>query len=143
MERVCDLIKGHNLYEITEDKTVLDAARLMVENNIGAVPVVHGGTLIGIFSERDVLKRVVAEKRDPAATKITEVMTRSPITVEPSESLDNCRVLMKQHNFRHLPVCEQGKLIGLLSLRDIMLHDLVEKDGEVEMMRAYIRTNVS
>jgi len=120
---------------------VLEVARAMVERNIGAVPVLRDGLLVGIFSERDLMKRVVVEARDPRTTRVDEVMTDDPLTVTPDESLETCMILMRRHGFRHLPVCEGKKLRGIVSLRDILLHDLNEKDHEVRMMRAYIQAS--
>jgi len=114
--------------------------RAMVERNIGAVPVVHNGKLVGIFSERDLMKRVVAEGYDPRSTCLAEVMTDDPLAVNMNEELQHCMALMRRHSFRHLPVCHQGQLVGIVSLRDILLHDLNQKDEEVLMMRAYIHS---
>jgi CBS domain-containing protein len=121
-------------------QTVLETARAMVERNIGAVPVLQNGKLVGIFSERDLMKRVVAEARDPRSTCLAEVMTEDPLTVNMNEELETCMTLMRRHSFRHLPVCHDGQLVGMVSLRDILLHDLNEKDDEVRMMRAYIHS---
>jgi CBS domain-containing protein len=140
MHCIYDLVKGRKTHEVKEEQTVLDVARLMVEHNIGAVPVVREGNLIGIFSERDLLKRVTAEGLDPATTRVAEVMTPEPLVVAPGESVEQCMVLMKQNNFRHLPVCDTGKMIGIVSLRDIMLHDIEEKDDEIHTMRRYIQS---
>jgi len=112
----------------------------MVERNIGAVPVIHSGKLVGIFSERDLMRRVVAEGRDPRATCMAEVMTDDPLAVGTGEDLETCMTLMRRHGFRHLPVCHEGQLVGIVSLRDILLHDLNEKDDEMRMMRAYIHS---
>jgi len=71
---------------------------------------------------------------------MAEVMTDDPLTVSVNESLDSCMAIMRRHNFRHLPVCHEGLLVGIVSLRDILLHDLDEKDDEVRMMRAYIHS---
>jgi CBS domain-containing protein len=138
MSKIYDLVKDYELHTITADQTVLDAARQMVAHNIGAIPVLRDGELVGIFSERDIMKRVVAEGRDPANTRVSEVMTANPRTVDIQESIEHCMVLMKQHGFRHLPICDGKKLKGIVSLRDILLRDLTEKDEEVRMMRAYI-----
>ena len=140
MQSIYELVKGRTTHEAREEQMVLDVARLMVEHNIGAVPVVREGNLIGIFSERDLLKRVTAEGLDPATTRVGEVMTPEPLVVAPGDSLEHCMVLMKQHSFRHLPVCERGRMIGIVSLRDIMLHDMEEKDDEIHTMRRYIET---
>lgn len=138
MSKIYDLIKDNETHTIMADQSVLEAAREMVTNNIGAIPVLRDGELVGIFSERDIMKRVVAAGRDPARTRISEVMTADPLTVDIREGIEHCMVLMKQHGFRHLPVCDGKKLKGIVSLRDILLRDLTDKDEEVRMMRAYI-----
>ncbi|HKU28039.1 MAG TPA: CBS domain-containing protein [Candidatus Sulfotelmatobacter sp.] len=137
---ICDLIKNQDTYEAELGHSVLETVRAMVERNIGAVPVMHNGKLVGIFSERDLMRRVVAEGRDPAGTCMAEVMTDDPMTISTKEELANCMALMRRHGFRHLPVCHEGQLVGMVSLRDILLHDLNEKDDEVRMMRAYIHS---
>jgi CBS domain-containing protein len=138
--RICDLIKNQETFQAELGDTVLETVRLMVEQNIGAVPVLHNEKLVGIFSERDLMKRVVAEGLDPRTTCLAEVMTDDPLTISMSETIENCMALMRRHNFRHLPVCHDGHLVGMVSLRDILLHDLDEKDDEVRMMRAYIHS---
>jgi CBS domain-containing protein len=138
--RICELIEGQETYLAEPGQTVLETVRAMVERNIGAVPVVHNGKLIGIFTERDLMRRVVAEARDPRATAVVEVMTDDPLVIAPDENLEGCMALMRRHGFRHLPVCRDGELLGIVSLRDILLHDLNEKDDEVRMMRAYIHS---
>lgn len=138
--RICDLIKNQDTYQAELGCTVLETVRVMVERNIGAVPVVHNGKLVGIFSERDLMRRVVAEGRDPRSTCMAEVMTDDPLTVNTHEDLQECMAMMRRHGFRHLPVCHDGQLVGIVSLRDILLHDLDEKDDEVRMMRAYIQS---
>jgi CBS domain-containing protein len=138
--RICDLIKDQETYSADLGQNVLETVRAMVELNIGAVPVMHNGELVGIFSERDLMKRVVAETLDPRSTCVAEVMTNDPLTIGMNEDLDTCMTLMRRNNFRHLPVCHHGRLVGMVSLRDILLHDLSEKDDEVRMMRAYIHS---
>ena len=138
--RICDLIKNQDTYQADIGQTVLETVRAMVERNIGAVPVLHNGRLVGIFSERDLMKRVVAEGRDPRSTSLAEVMTDDPLTISLNEELGNCMSVMRRNNFRHLPVCHEGKLVAMVSLRDILLQDLTDKDDEVRMMRAYIHS---
>ncbi|MGA2966786.1 MAG: CBS domain-containing protein [Terriglobales bacterium] len=137
---ICDLIKNQATISAEAGQTVLETARLMVEHNIGAVPVLKDGQLAGIFSERDLMRRVVVEGKDPARTPVSEVMTEDPLTVGPDDPLETCMTLMKRHGFRHLPVCAGGELKGMISLRDILLHNLDEKDDEVRMMRAYLHS---
>ena len=136
---ISDLVKDQEMCAAHVNQNVMEVARAMVERNIGAVPVLRDGKLAGIFSERDLMKRVVVEGRDPHTTKVGEVMTRDPLFVSPNEEVAECLVLMRRHGFRHLPICEEGKLKGLASLRDLLLRDLTEKDDEVRMMRAYIQ----
>jgi len=138
--KICELIKGQDTYQAELGHTVIQTVQAMVERNIGAVPVLHNGKLMGIFSERDLMKRVVAEGRDPRGTCVAEVMTEDPLTINMYEDLETCLTLMRRHNFRHLPVCHDGCVVGMVSLRDILLHDLNEKDDEVRMMRAYIHS---
>lgn len=138
MSTIRQLLKDRETYTVDGSQSVLDVAKFMVERNIGAVPVLERGRLVGIFSERDIMKRVLAEGRDPKKLKVSEVMTGDPLTVTADESFENCMLLMKKHGFRHLPIIDGQKLAGLLSLRDLLLHEVDEKDGEMRMMRAYM-----
>jgi CBS domain-containing protein len=137
--RIYDLIKDQDTYRADVQQTVFELARAMVDRNIGAVPVLQDGELVGIFSERDLMRRVVGESRDPHTTLVVEVMTEDPLTVAPDEDVETCMVLMRRHGFRHLPICEGKILKGMVSLRDIMLHDLSDKEHDIRMMRAYIQ----
>jgi CBS domain-containing protein len=122
MERIYDLVKDRRMiYSVDANSTVLEAARFMMEHNIGAVPVLREGELAGIFSERDVMNRVVAAGRSPGQTRVSEVMTSNPRAVQADDSIDNCLFIMKEFGFRHLPIVEGKKLMGLISLRDILL----------------------
>lgn len=139
MAVVGDLIRDRQeTYHVDGGQTVMEVVALMVEHNVGAVAVLHQGELAGIFSERDLMKRVVAESRDPRSTRVSEVMTKDPTIVQTERSLEDCLKLMRERGFRHLPVCRGKQLQGLISLRDLLAHAVVEKDGEVQMMRAYI-----
>jgi CBS domain-containing protein len=140
MPCIYDLVKNQDTYRADIEQTVLDVARAMVERNIGAVPVLRDGLLVGVFSERDLMRRVVVEGRDPAHTRVVEVMTEDPLTVSPQEEMETCLFLMQRHGFRHLPICEGKQLKGMVSLRDLTQHDLSEKDYEMRMMRAYIHS---
>jgi len=142
MGAIYDVVRTNELFTIDGDRSVAEAARFMSEHNIGAVPVIRNGELSGIFSERDLMKRVVAEGRDTQKTTVAEVMSRDVFTVGPHESLDNCMVLMKMRGIRHLPIVEGSELIGMVSLRDILLHEVTEMDGEVRAMRAYMQSSM-
>ena len=137
---ISHLLKNQVTASAEPQQTVLEVARLMVDRNIGAVPVLKQGELVGIFSERDLMTRVVVPGLDPARTRVSEVMTEDPLTIAPNDNLETCMTLMRRHGFRHLPVCTGRELRGVVSLRDILLHDLNEKDDEVRMMRAYLHS---
>jgi len=139
MAVIYDLVRSQQTYGVDVNQTVLEVAKAMVERNIGAVPVLENGVLVGILSERDLMKHVVAEGRDPGSTQVKDIMTREPYTVGPREELETCMMLMRRHGFRHIPICDGKLLQGILSLRDLLLHGLSEKDEEVRMMRAYIQ----
>jgi len=121
MASIYELVKDRRIYSVDADKSVLEAARFMMEHNIGAVPVLRNGELVGIFSERDVMNRVVAVGRMPGQTKVSEVMTANPKSVGVDETVDNCLFLMREFGFRHLPICEGKQVKGLVSLRDVLL----------------------
>ncbi len=140
MASIYGLVRGHNIYHANAEQNVMEVAQSMVERNIGAVPVLRNDRLVGIFSERDLMKRVVVEGRDPHTTRIADVMTPEPFVVSPDVDEETCLLIMKQRGFRHLPICDGDRLVGLVSLRDLLVHNLQEKDGEVQYMRAYIRS---
>jgi CBS domain-containing protein len=121
MATVMDIVRDRRVFSIDADKTALEAARFMMEHNIGALPVMRDAKLVGIFSERDVMNRVVAAGRTPGTTRVAEVMTSNPRTVDADETLEDCLFLMKEFNFRHVVVVSGGDLRGLVSLRDILM----------------------
>src|SRR3954453_1823364 len=121
MGKISEIMRDTRVLSVDAEQTVIEAARLMTEFNIGAVPVLRNGELIGIFSERDLMRRVVAGGRSPAMTKGFEVMTSKPQTISADDDIDECMKMMRKAGFRPLPVMEDGKLRGLISLRDIMM----------------------
>ena len=143
MATIRDLLRNRTIHYIEPKLTVLEAAEYMASHNVGAAPVLDGTKLVGIFSERDIMKKVVTEERDPKTTRISEVMSTALRTVTPDSSCEDAMFMMQTHGVRHLPVCEGSTLVGFLSLRDLMRHTLEEKAGEAEMMRQYIQTSAS
>ena len=138
MASVNSLLGNKETFHVEADQSVIDVVKLMVAHNIGAVVVMRNGDLTGLFTERDLMKRVVNESKDPRTTTVAEVMSRDLVIVSPERSLEDCLELMRERGFRHLPVCQGRQLCGVISLRDLLAHAVVEKDGEVQMMRAYI-----
>ncbi|HET9407850.1 MAG TPA: CBS domain-containing protein [Candidatus Sulfotelmatobacter sp.] len=130
MTTVRDLVKERRLYSIGADNSVLEAARFMMEHNIGALPVLRDGELAGIFSERDIMNRVVAVGRTPGTTTVSEVMTANPRSVPANESVEECLFIMHEFGFRHLPIVEGKQVLGLISLRDIVMHQAAELERQ-------------
>ena len=125
-----DVIKDRRLYSVEVTRTVLEAARFMMEHNIGAVPVLRSGSLVGILSERDIMNRVVALGRTPGTTAVSEVMTANPRAIEADESIEECAFLMREFGFRHLPIVDGKKLMGLVSLRDVLTQQAAEMERQ-------------
>ena len=134
MAKVYDLVKDRRVYFIEADRTVLEAARLMMEHSFGALPVMRNGELVGIFSERDIMNRVVAVGRTPGTTRVAEVMTANPRSVSPDETVENCLFLMREFGFRHLPICDGKQLKGLVSSRDILMRYVAQLEAEARRM---------
>lgn len=130
MTTLRELVKDRKLYSISDSHTVLEAARYMMEHNVGAVPVLRDGDLAGIFSERDIMNRVVAVGRTPGTTAVSEVMTANPRAVAADESIEECLFIMREFGFRHLPVVDGKELKGLVSLRDVLMHQAAELERE-------------
>ena len=120
------------------ETTVSRAGVLMTKKNVGAVMIVERGRLIGIFTERDVVTRVIAQKRDPATTKLAEVMTVAPKTVDPEQSYGHALLIMQENGFRHVPVIENGKPVGIVSSRNAMDPEMEEFVSEAQR-RKHIR----
>jgi len=130
MGLIYDLVKDRRVYSIDANNTVLEAARFMMEHNIGALPVLRNGELAGIFSERDIMNRVVAVGRMPGTTKVSEVMTPNPKAVSIEETVENGLFLMREFGFRHLPITDGKQLKGLISLRDLLLRYVKEAESK-------------
>jgi len=121
------------------EASVDDAARLMKEAHVGAVLIVEQGRLIGIFTERDAVYRVLAARRDPLQTPLAEVMTRDPIAVSPDETFGYALLLMHDNGFRHAPVVENGRPIGIVSTRHALDPELEEFTAEAERRKSIRR----
>ncbi|MGA8152823.1 MAG: CBS domain-containing protein [Terriglobales bacterium] len=130
MAMIYDLVKDRRVYSIEADHSVLEAARFMMEHNIGALPVLRNGELVGIVSERDIMNRVVAAGRMPGTTKVSEVMTVNPKSIHVEETVENSLFLMREFGFRHLPITDGKQLKGLVSLRDLLLRYVSQKEAE-------------
>ena len=118
--------------------TVYDTAKTMKETKRGAVIVLDGGKLVGIFTERDIMTKVVVEKRDPQSTKVKDVMVSPVITVSEDDSIEDALKFMSKRHIRHLPLLDkQGKPIAMVSIRDVLRHRMKELRDESESLAAY------
>ena len=130
--------KGTEVATITPDAMVLDAANLMNQRRIGALCVVEGQALIGVFTERDILNRVISAQLDPAITRVADVMTPSVITCGPKGKTADCAAVMSHKRIRHLPVVEGGKPVGMVSTGDLMALQAAEKQAFIEDLYQYL-----
>ena len=141
MISVKNLLEGkraNRLCTLTPDKMVIDALMLMSTENIGAVMIMDGERLAGIFSERDYARKGIIKGRKAKTTPVTEVMTSSVFTVTPEMSLENCMQLFSDKHIRHLPVLDSGKVIGMLSIGDIVTAIIVEQKEHIQFLEKYI-----
>jgi CBS domain-containing protein len=133
------MMSRKKLVTASPETTVLKAARLMARAKVSAVMVVEGdGRLVGIFTERDAVQRVIAKQRDPGATRLAEVMTPDPMTVAPVETFGYALLMMHEHGFRHMPVVEEGRPVGMVSARNALDPELEEFEAEAQR-RKHIR----
>jgi len=138
MKSIRSIVANRDTVTVDSMTSVLDAARLMSARHIGALPVVDGERLVGIFTERDVMARIVADARDPRTTPISEVMSTNLVVTEINDSFDACLGRMQQARVRHMLVLDNGRLAGILSLRDLMAADLDDKDEAISLLNAYV-----
>lgn len=128
-----DIIAGQTILSASAQTTVSEAARLMRDCKVGALMVVEeAGRLVGIFTERDALFRVLGEKRDPQTTRLAEVMTRDPQTVDPDKPLGHALHMMYEGGFRHVPVVESGLPLGIVSVRDALGPEMEEFESDLQ-----------
>jgi CBS domain-containing protein len=130
--------KGGQVVSIGAGETVLVAASLMNERTIGGLVVTDGERVVGIFTERDILRRVVAQRKDPAATLVRDVMTAPVACCRPDTSLAECRSVMTEKRIRHLPVVERERLCGIVTIGDLMAQEVGEHQATIEYLQSYI-----
>ncbi len=132
--------KGQDIISISGDRTVRDAVHELADKRIGALPVMNGGTVVGIFSERDVIYCLQREGAAALDKRVSEVMTAPALTVAPGESILGALALMTRRRVRHLPVVEGGRCVGFVSIGDLVKHRIDKIEAEAEAMRTYIQT---
>jgi CBS domain-containing protein len=130
--------KGSDVVTMVADDAVVTAARLMNSRGIGGVIVLDDDEVVGIFTERDVMRRVVAERRDPVTTVIRDVMTTPVITCRPEAGLDDCIALITEKRVRHIPVVDESGLCGIVTSGDILAHRFQEQADTIEHLHSYV-----
>ena len=138
MSQVKDIVHERELFSVEEHQSVAEVARKMADLHVGAILVFDQDQLRGVFSERDLMKRVVAERRDPESTPVGLVMSTDMFVIDESASLEEAMESMQTHNCRHLPVTRKGRVVAFLSMRELMNFELAQKTEEIHHMRQYI-----
>jgi len=142
MATVSDILrgKGQDVWAVSPEDTVLNALQLMADRGIGAVLVTEDGQVRGILSERDYARKVVLQGRSSANTPVKEIMTGRVFAVTPTHSVEDCMSLMTEKRIRHLPVMDGGKLVGVISIGDVVKMMLTEKSIIIDQLTSYITT---
>jgi signal-transduction protein with cAMP-binding, CBS, and nucleotidyltransferase domain len=138
MKTIRDVMRPSFLFRLVPAASVSDAVRLMTDNNVGIVAIVEGDALVGVLSERDVVQRVMARGLDPRETAVADVMTSEVVL---GDEHDDCRwamLKMDRANIRHLPVMRDGRVVSMLSVRDLMRVELAEAGVELEFLKQYL-----
>ena len=130
--------KGHDIWSIDESRTVYEALEVMAEKNVGALVVYSGETFCGILSERDYARKVILASKGSRKTPISEIMTPDPVTVEPSDTVASCMQLMTDKRIRHLPVIDDGVLVGVISIGDVVRAVIEEQKFLIDQLESYI-----
>jgi len=130
-------VKGHEIWSIGPDATVYEALQLMADKNAGAVLVLDDGELVGILSERDYARKVILKGRASRETPVREIMTEKVVCIHPDTLIEVCMELMTDKRIRHLPVCEDDRLVGVVSIGDVVNAIIAEQRYIISQLRAF------
>ncbi len=130
--------RGTTTLTIAPDLTVAAAAEVLIRNQVGSVLVMDGGRLVGIFTERDILRRVVGERRDPGTTRVAEVMTRELVVMRPSSSVVDAMRVISEKRIRHIPVVDGGNVVGVVSQGDLNHWLVRNREGQIQDLVDYV-----
>ena len=138
--KVSDILhaKGQLIFSVTGDVTVYEAVKIMGEKNIGALVVMNGDELNGIISERDYARKIVLKGKASRDTLVKDIMTEQVITVTPDDHIDKCMELMSQKHIRHLPIIDAGKVVGMISIGDVVNAVIASQKETIEQLKNYI-----
>jgi CBS domain-containing protein len=132
-------VQNQQVHSIAPEQTVLEALQIMAEKNVGALPVIEDGQVVGVFSERDYARKMVLKGRSSVGTTVRTIMSTPVITADSQQSIDRCMEVMTDSHLRHLPVLDNGQLMGLLSIGDLVKESLVEQADLIRQLEHYIR----
>ena len=130
--------KGHTVWSIPPDVSVFEAVQLMADKRVGALMVVDRNELVGVISERDYAREIVLKDRASRDTPVSAIMTQRVLYVRPQQTLEECMALMTEKHLRHLPVLDNGRLVGVISMRDVVKELIAEKEFLIEQLENYI-----
>ena len=133
-------LKHSGVITIPPETSVLKALQMMADHNVGALPVVQAEHLVGIFSERDYARKVVLLGKNSTQTTVSEIMSEKVFTVGPDSTVEDCMQMMSDKRIRHLPVLEGSKLVGILSIGDLVKTIIQEQSFHIEQLESYIKT---
>lgn len=142
MKTVMQLLqaKGREIHSIGPDARVFDALKLMAERNVGALVVTEGGKLAGIISERDYARKVILLSKSSHDIAVREIMTAKVITVQPGQTVEDCMALMTSKRIRHLPVTDGDRLVGVLSIGDLVKEVIADQEATIKQLESYIHS---
>ncbi|MCW5593791.1 MAG: CBS domain-containing protein [Burkholderiales bacterium] len=141
MKNVTDLLKSkaqRQMVTVKPEDTVLEAIKVLAREDVGAAVVVSGSQLVGIFSERDYTRKIVLKGRHSETTRVEEIMTSNVICVTPRTKTRDCMALMSEKGIRHLPVVDEGRVVGMVSIRDIVTDIIADQDFTISQLEQYI-----
>ncbi|MGA1863261.1 CBS domain-containing protein [Deferribacter thermophilus] len=130
--------KGNQIFTVSADSTVYDALKVMAENNIGSVLVMDGDKMVGIFTERDYARKLILKGKYSKDTPVKEVMTEKVISIKPEATTEACLALMTEKRIRHLPVMQDGKVIGLISIGDVVKQIIEDRESYIRDLERFI-----
>ena len=132
--------KGNQVYSIGPSAKVIEALQLMAQKDVGALAVMEGGRLVGILSERDYARKVILHGRSSQDVPVCDIMTADVVTIDPEKTIEECMAVVTRRRIRHLPVCEGDKLIGLVSIGDLVKEVIADQEQTIKQLESYIHS---
>lgn len=138
--KVSDILqkKGAVIFSVSGSTTVLDALKILGEKNIGALPVIEDGKLLGILSERDYARKIILKGKTSQDTPVSEIMTENPFTIQPDDKIETCMSIMSDKHIRHLPVVKDGTVLGMISIGDVVTAIIQSQKETIDHLKNYI-----